>query len=226
MHLIVAYASTSKKNSANIKILHSLMESVGRKVKRYGLTKNSEEIDFGNNLAHPKLDGKADMRIGIGKFSCIKAPIDKTIQPYCIEHSKNKYALCLYGTTPNLEEIAKWMQKTKHSVFCSNNSRAEIFLHFFITSDKKTIEEKFIDTLNTIQGQYCLAFSINNQYLYIARRGKADPFYISRTKKSNGFICSSNIHNLNEKNIIQVVAPWVVIKFTAGESQYKKIKLK
>ncbi len=226
MHLIVAYASSSKKHSANIKILHSLMESIGRKVKRYGLTKNSEEIDFGNNLAHPKLDKKTDMKIGIGKFSCIKDPIDKTTQPYCIEHSKNKYSLCLYGKTPNLKEIAKWLEKTKHSVFYGNNSRAEIFLHFFITSDKKTIEEKFIDTLNSISGQYCIAFSVNDQYLFIGRRGKADPFYISKTKKSNEFICSSNIHSLNEKNIIQVIAPWVVIKFTAGKEQYEKIKLK
>lgn len=225
-HVIVAYASCSRKHFASVKELHSLMESVGQKVKRYGLTKNSKEADFGNNLSHPRFDEKENMKLGIGKFSCVTNPTDRQIQPYCITHLKNKYTLCLYGKTSNLDQIANYLKNTKQSVFTCENSRAEIFLHYLITHPKKNIEESFLKMLLEIKGQYCIAFSVNDENLFLARRGNADPFFISKNKGGNEFLCSSNINSLNEKNIIQITAPWVVIKFTAGNTRYKKIKLK
>ena len=88
------------------------------------------------------------------------------------------------------------------------------------------MEDAFITTLKEIKGQYCIAFSINNKYLFIARRGNADPFYIAKNKEGNEFLCSSNINSFDKKNLFRIITPWGGIKFTAGKLDYEKIELK
>lgn len=240
-HVIVAYASCNPNCLATIEKLHSLMETAGIiKVKRYGLTKNSSGADYGYNLSHPKFDKKNDMGVGIGKLSCVPNPTDNIFQPVCRTWRGNNFALCVFGETPNLNQAAEKAKK-KGATFAGDAitprgttsteeiSKAEIFLKLILCDKHEDFEKKLISIGNKIEGHYNLAFSINNTYLFLVRKGKlSQPFYIEKLPNHQGFVSATNVKCLDEKNLSDVVTVNMICKFfpESLKEKLKKIKLK
>lgn len=102
----------------------------------------------------PRLAGSA--AIGHNRYSTIGSSGIVNAQPILIQFKAGHLAAVHNGNLVNARELRKIMER-KGSIF-QTTSDSEIVLHLIARSEKRSIEEMIIESLERLEGAYCFVF--------------------------------------------------------------------
>jgi amidophosphoribosyltransferase len=165
----------------------------------------------GENLSQENIISTLKGRNAIGhvRYSTTGSKTTNYFQPLTAEYEFGKLAIAHNGNIPNASQIKDDLI-SKGAIFKSDTD-SEIFIHLLAQSNKKTLVERLIETVNKIQGAFSLTIMTQNEIIAIKDPHGIRPLALGKLDDSYIFASESCAFDIINAKYIREIEPGEIV---------------
>ncbi|HEY5974782.1 MAG TPA: class II glutamine amidotransferase, partial [Geobacteraceae bacterium] len=167
---------------------------------------------FGNQEIFKKLPGRA--AIGHVRYSTTGSSVLKNVQPIMVDYSRGSIAVAHNGNIVNSQLIRDELE-AYGSIF-QTSMDTEIIVHLLATSKNNSLVERITDSLERIQGAYCLLFLTESRMIAVRDPSGFRPLCLGKLGESYVVASESCALDLIEAEFIREIEPGEMIVIGRG----------
>ena len=162
----------------------------------------------------PHLD-HAKIAIGHVRYATTGFSLAANAQPLCVNYAGGALALAHNGDLTNAALLRRGLE-SKGTVF-QTTIDSEVFVHLIARSQKMTIEERILETVQEVRGAFCLTIMTENKLIGVRDPQGFRPLCIGRTTEG-GWVLSSETCALevNGAAFVRDVLPGEMVVIEGG----------
>lgn len=167
---------------------------------------------------------KGSISVGHNRYSTAGKSSIEDSQPSTATYFLGDISIVHNGNLINKHEVrAKLIEKG--AIFQSNMD-TENLIHLIAKSQKRSLEDRIVESLNVIKGAYCFLIQSDKKLFAIRDKYGVRPLSLGRLQ-SGGYMVSSETcaFDLVGATFIRDVSPGEMIIFEEGKDEYESIQL-
>lgn len=167
---------------------------------------------------------QGSMSIGHNRYSTAGDDSIIDAQPVFARYSLGEVSIVHNGNFINKNEVRKKL--IEEGAIFKSSMDTENIIHLIARSKKECLQDRIIESLNTIKGVYCLLILSRHKMFAIRDKYGVRPLSIGKLK-DGGYIVASETcaFELVGAKFIRDVKPGEMIVFEEGKEEYKSIQL-